>query len=360
MAKDSKFVGVDVAKKDFYACFEENGESRKFNNTPAGINAFVRRLNQDNFSKRQTVIGLESTGSYHLRLCLRCRSLGFTVKVINPLIVKKQNQTNLRRVKTDPKDASLIRYCVAQGAGYEFKETPETLILKSLVRQRNSLAGSLLKVKRQQADVEYKEDCLKVKIDSVYAELGETLREKAKELEKQLRGFRKEEQKLLQTIPGVGPITAVSFIAEVADIRRFSRAKKLVAFIGLDSRVHQSGTSIHGKGYISKRGNKILRTRLYNAASVAVLHDNQFKIFFQKKRSEGKPYRVALVATMNKMARVIHAVWTSQTPYREQRQNSSQKEAAQASYQSGGITPKTPFSTASSERGGNLCGGLGS
>lgn len=44
--------------------------------------------------------------------------------------------------------------------------------------------------------------------------------------------------------------------------------------VGLDSRVYESGTSIHGKGYISKRGSKILRTRFYNAADVAVLHEN--------------------------------------------------------------------------------------
>ena len=319
MTNFSNFVGIDVAKKDFYACFDEQSESRKFNNTTLGINSFIRHLSRSNFQNQDTTIGLESTGSYHLRLCLQCSNLGFTIKVLNPLIVKKYNQTKLRRVKNDKKDASLIRYCVSQGAGYEFKETAKTLLLKSLVRQRNSIANSLLKLKRQVEDVKYKEDCLKIKIPSVYQEIQEILRGKAKNLEKQLKTFRKQEQKLLQTIPGIGPITAVSFIAEIVDISRFEEVKKLVAFIGLDSRVHQSGTSVHGKGYISKRGNKILRTRLYNASSVAVLYDNLFRDYFQKKRSEGKPYRVALIATMNKMAHVIHSVWTSGKSFEDQR-----------------------------------------
>jgi transposase len=321
MIKNNKFVGIDVAKKEFYVCFDEAGTSEKFNNTLVGINSFVRKINKQKYSAKQTIIGLESTGSYHLRICLQCSNLGFKIKVLNPLIVKKYNQTKLRRVKNDKKDASLIRYCVSQGAGYEFKETAETLLLKSLVRQRNSMSNSLLKVKRQVEDVKYKEDCLKIKIPSVYHEIQEMLRGKAKDLEKQLKTFRKSEQKLLQTIPGVGPITAVSFIAEIVDIGRFEEAKKLVAFVGLDSRVHQSGTSVHGKGYISKRGNKILRTRLYNASSVAVLHDNLFRDYFQKKRSEGKPYRVALIATMNKMTHVIHSVWTSGKPFEDQRLN---------------------------------------
>lgn len=317
LPKYNNYVGVDVAKADFYACIEEQGESRKFNNTALGINAFLHHLGKHNFNHADTVIGLESTGSYHLRLCLQCAQVGFQIKVINPLIIKKYNQTNLRRVKTDKQDASLIRYCVAQGAGYAFADTAEAIRLKSLVRQRNSLANLLFKNKRQQEDIQYKEDCLKIKLNPVYQEMGAILLDKIKELERALKEFSKPEQKLLQTIPGVGPLTAVSFIAEVGDIQRFKQAKQLVAFIGLDSRVHQSGTSIKGKGYISKRGNKILRTRLYNAASVAVLRPNMFRSFFQKKRSEGKPYRVALVATMNKLTQVIHSVWTNNKPYEE-------------------------------------------
>lgn len=54
----------------------------------------------------------------------------------------------------------------------------------------------------------------------------------------------------LVLFPGVGPITAVSFIAEVAAIKRFNHSKQLVAYIGLDSRVHQSGTSVRGNCYI--------------------------------------------------------------------------------------------------------------
>lgn len=315
MSNFVNYVGIDVAKADFYACFEEQGESRKFNNTTVGINAFLHHLGKNNFNHADTVIGLESTGSYHLRLCLQCTRHGFPIKVINPLIVKKYNQTKLRRVKTDQKDASLIRYCVAQGAGYAFTETAETIRLKSLVRQRNSLANLLFKNKRQQEDVQYKEDCLNIKLNPVYDEIGAVLLDKIKELERELKEFSQPEQKLLQTIPGVGPITAVSFIAEVWNIQRFQHPKQLVAFIGLDSRVHQSGASVCGKGYISKRGNKILRTRLYNAASVAVLRPNMFQSFFQKKRSEGKPYRVCLVATMNKLTHVIHSVWTNNKPF---------------------------------------------
>lgn len=206
MANFNNFVGIDVAKADFDACFDENTESKKFNNTAPGINSFLRHLGKLNFQNQNTIIGVESTGSYHLRLCIQSSHLGFKIKVINPLIVKKYNQTNLRRVKNDQKDASLIRHCLTAGVGYEFSETPDTLLLKCLVRQRNSLVNIKFKNKRQQADVKYKEDCLKTKFNSVYQEISDILGQKIKQLEQQLKTFRPKEQKLLQTIPGVGPL----------------------------------------------------------------------------------------------------------------------------------------------------------
>lgn len=309
------YVGIDMAKNDFYACLNEIDEPAKFNNDAKGIKSLFSYFKRHDFKKENTLLGVESTASYHLKLCLMASETDYKIKVINPLIVKKQNQTDLRRVKNDKKDSRLIRFCLIGGSGYLFDNDPEAMILKSLVRQRDSLAFARLKFKRQQEDIRFKERCLKQDISPVYAEIINVLEDKINLLKTELRLYRPKEQYLLESIPGVGPITAASFISEVGNINRFKKPEQLAAYAGIDPRVHQSGTSVNGKGYISKRGNKILRTRLFNAANVAVLHDNMFKTFFQKKRGEGKPYRVALVATMRKMIHVIHAVWTRGTPF---------------------------------------------
>jgi transposase len=315
MSKTINFVGIDMAKNDFYACIDDITEPQKFNNDTKGIKSLFSCFKRRNFKKDNTIIGVESTASYHLKLCIMATENKYKIKIINPLIVKKYNQTDLRRVKNDKKDSRLIRFCLIGGAGYEFKYDPETIILRNLVRQRDSLVNFKLNLDRKQDDIRLKEKCIKQEINPVYEEIIQCLKGKIDSLQTDLRLYSPKEQYLLQSIPGVGKITAVSFISEVGDIKRFPKPEQLVAYAGLDPRVHQSGTSINGKGYISKRGNKILRTRLFNAASVAVLHDNMFKIFFQKKRSEGKPYRVALVAVMRKMVHVIHAVWTRGTPF---------------------------------------------
>lgn len=315
MTKTTNFVGVDMAKNDFYACIDDITEPEKFNNDARGIKSLFNYLKRHDFKKTNTLIGVESTASYHLQLCIMATEAGYQIRVINPLIVKKHNQTDLRRVKNDKKDSRLIRFCLAGGAGYLFTYDPERIVLRNLVRQRDSLVTMKLNLDRRQDDIRLKEKCIKQDINQIYVEINEFLKGKIEVLQTDLKLYSPKEQYLLQSIPGVGKITAVSFISEVGDINRFPKPEQLVAYAGLDPRVHQSGISVNGKGYISKRGNKILRTRLFNAASVAVLHDNDFKTFFQKKRGEGKPYRVALVAVMRKMAHVIHAVWTRGTPY---------------------------------------------
>jgi len=308
-------IGIDISKRDFYVCFDEDGEILKFNNDKIGIDSFLNHLKHLGMHSEQTLLGLEATGSYHLPVAYGCTRAGYTINVINPLITKKQNQTSLRRVKTDASDAKLIRFCLLNGAGYPFHETAETIKLKTLVRQRASLSMLRHRTRLRGEEILHREDYLDVAITNVNEELQAFLDEKILMLDRCLRASSTDEQKLLMSIPGVGPQTAVTCISEIGDIHRFTDAQKLTAWVGLDPRVHLSGTSIHGKGYITKRGNKLLRTRLFNAASVAVLHPNMFQDFFQKKRSEGKPYRVALCAVMNKMVHVIYAVWSRGTPF---------------------------------------------
>lgn len=308
-------IGVDISKRDFHVCFEEGENIEKFMNEEAGIDTFLKRLKAQKMTAGTTLIGMEATGSYHLPVAYQCTQAGYTVHVINPLITRKQNQTSLRRVKTDSSDARLVRYCLMQGAGYPFHETAETIKLKTLVRQRARFSMLRHRTRLKDEEVIHRERYLDAKITAVNRELYDFLDKKIHCLDGELRTYASPTQKLLMSIPGVGPQTAVTCLSEVGVITRFPDAQKLTAWLGLDPRVHQSGTSIHGKGYITKRGNKLLRTRLFNAASVAVLHRNMFQRFFQQKRSEGKPYRVALCAVMRKMVHVIYAVWSRGTPF---------------------------------------------
>ena len=127
---------------------------------------------------------------------------------------------------------------------------------------------------------------------------------------------------LLRTIPGVGPITAAVIVAEIGDIKRFPSSKQLTAFAGLDSSVYESGTFKAKQNRITKRGSVYLRTALYQATVSRIseqLHGPRNPIlsrYYQQKRTEGKEAKPAIVATSNKLLRMIYGIWSCQTPFR--------------------------------------------
>lgn len=100
-------IGIDISKKDFHVCFDDDESIEKFSTGCEGINDFLQRLKEEDMTRGRTLIGMEATGSYHLPVAYRCTQAGYTVHVINPLITRKQNQTSLRRVKTDASVAVL-------------------------------------------------------------------------------------------------------------------------------------------------------------------------------------------------------------------------------------------------------------
>lgn len=128
-----------------------------------------------------------------------------------------------------------------------------------------------------------------------------------------------EMQSLAATLPeypvvmqmfGVGQVLGPQLIAEIGDVRRFHSKKALVAFAGIDAPPYQSGTMNVRSRSISKRGSPSLRRTLFLIMSVTLLSapaNEPVYQFMDKKRSEGKPYRVYLMASANKFLRIYYA-----------------------------------------------------
>lgn len=134
-----------------------------------------------------------------------------------------------------------------------------------------------------------------------------------------MEGFSSETQSLLQSVPGIGPVSAAALVAYVGDISRFPSARKLVAYCGMACRVHESGTSVKGNGYLTKRGHAQLRKVLFSAAQVARQHNPECKVFFEKKIKQGKHYFVALCAAERKLIHQVYAVWKLAHPMKKER-----------------------------------------
>jgi transposase len=123
-----------------------------------------------------------------------------------------------------------------------------------------------------------------------------------------------EEMKIITSIPGVGKTLAAYFLAEVQDIKRFGNAKKLIAFVGLDPVIKQSGKRSSRWG-ISKRGNKHLRRVVYIIALNLVRNCDRFRRHYERLKERGKKPKVALIAVANKFLRCAYAMLTHRTPY---------------------------------------------
>ena len=124
----------------------------------------------------------------------------------------------------------------------------------------------------------------------------------------------------LKTIPGIGPINALTILAEAGDLRRFRHHRQFLKFCGLDLATHQSG-QFRGRTKLSKFGNARLRRAFWMAGHIAIRQrDNSFRDKFERyigaDRHNPDLRRKALTAIAAKMARTAHAVINSGTDYR--------------------------------------------
>lgn len=123
----------------------------------------------------------------------------------------------------------------------------------------------------------------------------------------------------LKTVPGVGPIIALTILAETGDLRRFKHVNQFLKFCGFDLTTQQSGNS-RGKSHLSKRGNAELRKSFWMAATIATrMRENTFRKkyenYLQGTSKNADIKRKAYVAVAAKMARVVYSMITHNTDY---------------------------------------------
>jgi transposase len=147
-----------------------------------------------------------------------------------------------------------------------------------------------------------------------YLDLLEETERKIKIAEKKIRVVCREDKicTLLQSIPGIGPILAVTIRYEIDDIERFMSAGKLCSYAGLVPSTYSSGNRTY-QGKITKQGNKWLRWALIEAAQQAPGKDLWLRGFYQRISKNGK--KIARVAVARKLLEIIYRIWKEEKPY---------------------------------------------
>jgi transposase len=278
-------VGIDLHKTQFTVCVRFNGgvSFAKYATTPDGYSAFLADMAVFQKSGFVVRVGVESTGNTRY-FKYRMEDAGIVVIVINTLKLKVITESVK---KTDKHDAATIAeflekdmlpesiLCSRESEQLRRFLKARTTLVKAAVVMKNQIhalltaegmedvKGSLQSKKARQRVL----DALNQYGHGIVArplfETIDRLEENIKLLEKQLHDLTSDDQvvKLLQTIPGCGPIGAWTIRAYLDDIARFSSSKKFVSYAGLAPWVQNSNEMVrHGK--ITKRGPKELRTAL--------------------------------------------------------------------------------------------------
>jgi len=277
-------IGIDVSKKDLVGVRINRAgkevQNYKFENNSDTISTFLSDITQKH---KHVVIACESTSYFHRSLALACIKQDIPFRLINPITTKQFVKVTVRGRKTDMSDALIIAKLALHGEGrYMLKE--DFSFNKSISRTASKLSEMERSIGNMINRLSTVEDEEKDEVSDILKTCRETLETSTNKLRKHLHKQTDSTlQKILTSIPGVGPTIADILIAEIGNIDRFHSGKALVAFAGIDPRVKQSGQSLKRNTRITKRGSPHLRHVLYFATVVAQLHCKEFREHFLKK-----------------------------------------------------------------------------
>ncbi len=317
MTHYTAFLGIDIAKATFDVTLllDQQRLEHRYTNDMDGFEQLQRWLKSNSATPVHAC--LEATGRYGDQLAAYLYEVGHSVSVINPAQIKAYGQSRLQRGKSDRLDARLIAdFCRSQSPALWQPPAPEQRELRELVRRLDDLQ----QIKLQEFNRLQAGQTSPLVLADLHMAL-DNLRQRIKALSKAITAHLKAHPhldhayRLLRSIPGIGHLTAARLLAEIADICAFKSAKQLAAFIGLTPTEYTSGTSIHRRARISKKGNAALRAHLYWPAITAMRKNPAVAQMAQRQRQAGKPGLVIIVAAMRKLVCLAYGVLKSNRPF---------------------------------------------
>jgi transposase len=302
MDGDAVVIGIDVSKRELAIAVHPSGASWTSETTAAAIETLIPRL----AALQPTLLVVEATAGYEVTFVAACAAAQLPVAVVNPRQVRAFARAIGRTAKTDAIDADVLALF---GARVQPSPRPlpdaDTRALADLVARRRQLLEMLTAEQHRLTHVST-------------GPIARDLRNHIRWLERRVADVDDEiggaierspvwrvHEDLLRSVPGIGPTTARTLLAELPELGRLDR-RAIAALVGVAPFNRDSG-QWRGRRMIWG-GRTAIRNTLYMAALVAARHNAVLRTYYQRLRAAGKPGKVALVAVMRKLLTIVNAM----------------------------------------------------
>lgn len=303
------FVGVDVAKSTLDLRLEPVGESLHVAYDDAGIAEIRRRL----IAMAPTLIVMEATGGLETRLASELAACGLPVAVINPRQARDFAKATGQLAKTDKVDAAVLcAFARAIRPAVRVLKDADTRDLDDLVTRRRQLIAMRVQETLRLGSAESKALLKNLKKHIVW--LDKQITSLDGDLTKRLRASDvwRAKDDLLQSIPGVGPVTTITLLAKCPELGQLNR-REIAKLIGVAPLANDSGKH-RGKRFVWG-GRADVRTVLYMATVSAIRCNPAIKAFADHLKQAGKPAKVVIVACMRKLLTIMNAMLKNNTQW---------------------------------------------
>ena len=326
-------VGIDVSANSLDVAYweQEQGEAvfqGKFPNTSKGFQTIAQKIKRrcEETDTTSVLIVMEPTGGYEqpfARFAIECE---WQVSLPNPYRVRKWAEAMGVRAKTDRHDARTLAHYGFMQNPHQWKPLPpEVEQLEHLLDRLANLQDMLNREKNRTHSAGYHVNPHEAAHDDLKESIS-SLEQRIKQIQGAIKAHLKayphlwEQKKLLLTVSGVGEKNVLYILVMMhrwgALTSGEGDAKGLVAYLGLDPKPHESGTSVYKRARISRQGNRPLRSRLYMGALGGIKGKNSpLRAFYNRLVGRGKAKKLALVASARKILVWSWAVYKSNTPF---------------------------------------------
>ncbi len=297
------YVGIDIAKDFLDVYIHPIGKSQRIDNNEQGMLKLIKL-----FSSYQVgQIVYEATGGYEYLVHNALRKQGYNAWRVNPRRLRAFIVSERIKAKTDKIDARMIALFASQKTpNYQTIEaSSEENQLLALAQHRTCLLRMAVEEENRSKHPQqiHCKDMMKSHVDFLRKQIQE-IEEKVSLI---LRGNDelKRRADIIESVPGLGKITALSLITEVPELGRISD-KQIASLLGVAPFIQQSGAS---KGRAHTSGGRIaVRSIIYMATLAATRFNPVIKEFYDRLRAAGKKPKVAIVAAMRKIITILNTM----------------------------------------------------